>query len=180
MRELANVNYQKELEKLIEQHEKEGKVPRLFLHACCAPCSSYVLEYLSRFFSVTVFFYNPNISPKEEYEKRVAEIRRLISEMEFLHPVALVEGEYRPEDFYSMAKGLEDVPEGEHYGYGRAATEIQEKTDIVYDEQQPLLALIYDNDEARTFDFSYIVNDQLDALEMDDYVYYFSFEFRTE
>ena len=75
---------------------------------------------------------------------------------------------------------LEDVPEGEHYGYGRAATEIQEKTDIVYDEQQPLLALIYDNDEARTFDFSCIVNDQLDALEMDDYVYYFSFEFRTE
>ena len=93
MRELANVNYQKELEKLIKQHEKEGKVPRLFLHACCAPCSSYVLEYLSRFFSVTVFFYNPNISPKEEYEKRVAEIRRLISEMEFLHPVDLVEGE---------------------------------------------------------------------------------------
>ncbi len=112
MRELANVNYQKELEKLIEQHEKEGKVPRLFLHACCAPCSSYVLEYLSRFFSVTVFFYNPNISPKEEYEKRVAEIRRLISEMEFLHPVDLVEGAYRPEDFYAMAKGLEDVPEG--------------------------------------------------------------------
>ena len=112
MRELANVNYQKELEKLIKQHEKEGKVPRLFLHACCAPCSSYVLEYLSRFFSVTVFFYNPNISPKEEYEKRVAEIRRLISEMEFLHPVDLVEGEYRPEDFYAMAKGMEDVPEG--------------------------------------------------------------------
>ena len=112
MRELANVNYQKELEKLIEQHQKEGKVPRLFLHACCAPCSSYVLEYLSRFFSVTVFFYNPNISPKEEYEKRVAEIRRLISEMEFLHPVDLVEGAYRPEDFYAMAKGLEDVPEG--------------------------------------------------------------------
>ena len=112
MRELANVNYQKELEKLIEQQQKEGKVPRLFLHACCAPCSSYVLEYLSRFFSVTVFFYNPNISPKEEYEKRVAEIRRLISEMEFLHPVSLVEGEYKPEDFYEMAKGLEDVPEG--------------------------------------------------------------------
>lgn len=105
MRELANVNYQKELEKLIEQHEKEGKVPRLFLHACCAPCSSYVLEYLSRFFSVTVFFYNPNISPKEEYEKRVAEIRRLISEMEFLHPVDLVEGAYRPEDFMPWQKG---------------------------------------------------------------------------
>ena len=112
MRELANVNYQKELEKLIEGQQKAGRVPRLFLHACCAPCSSYVLEYLSRFFSVTVFFYNPNISPKEEYEKRVSEIQRLISEMEFVHPVALVEGEYKPEDFYEMARGLEDVPEG--------------------------------------------------------------------
>lgn len=112
MKELANVNYQKELEKLIIENQKEGKVPRLFLHACCAPCSSYVLEYLSRFFSVTVFFYNPNISPKEEYEKRVAEIRRLIHEMEFLHPVTLVEGEYKPEDFYAMARGFENVPEG--------------------------------------------------------------------
>ena len=112
MRELANVNYQKELEKLIAGQQKVGRVPRLFLHACCAPCSSYVLEYLSRFFSVTVFFYNPNISPKEEYEKRVSEIQRLISEMEFVHPVAFVEGEYKPEDFYEMARGLEDVPEG--------------------------------------------------------------------
>lgn len=112
MRELANVNYQKELEKLIEGQQKAGRVPRLFLHACCAPCSSYVLEYLSRFFSVTVFFYNPNISPKEEYEKRVSEIQRLIREMEFVHPVAFIEGEYKPEDFYEMARGLEDVPEG--------------------------------------------------------------------
>ena len=112
MRELANVNYQKELEKLIEGQQKAGRVPRLFLHACCAPCSSYVLEYISRFFSVTVFFYNPNISPKEEYEKRVSEIQRLISEMEFVHPVAFIEGEYKPEDFYEMARGLEEVPEG--------------------------------------------------------------------
>lgn len=75
---------------------------------------------------------------------------------------------------------LEDVPEGENYGYGRTATEIQEKTDIVYDEQQPLLALIYDNDEARSFGINDIVNGQLDALAMEDYVYYFSFEFRTK
>lgn len=65
-----NRNYQKELEKLIEQIKKEGKTPRLFLHSCCAPCSSYVLEYLSQYFEITDFFYNPNISPKEEYEKR--------------------------------------------------------------------------------------------------------------
>lgn len=109
---MANVNYQKELEKRIEQEQKEGRIPRLFLHACCAPCSSYVLEYLSRYFSITVFFYNPNISPEEEYQKRVEEIRRLIHAMEFVHPVELLEGEYCPRDFYEMAKGLEDVPEG--------------------------------------------------------------------
>ena len=105
-------NYQKELDKLIERNQKEGKTPRLFLHACCAPCSSYVMEYLSQYFEITIFFYNPNIAPLEEYSHRVAEIRRLIGEMEFVHPVTLVEGRYDPEEFYELAKGLEDVPEG--------------------------------------------------------------------
>ena len=105
-------NYQKELDKLIEGNQKEGKIPRLFLHACCAPCSSYVMEYLSQYFEITIFFYNPNIAPEEEYAHRVAEIRRLIGEMEFVHPVTLVEGRYDPREFYEMAKGLEDVPEG--------------------------------------------------------------------
>ena len=85
-------NYQKELDKLIENIQKEEKTPRLFLHACCAPCSSYVMEYLSQYFEITIFFYNPNIAPEEEYAHRVAEIRRLIGEMEFVHPVTLVEG----------------------------------------------------------------------------------------
>ena len=105
-------NYQKELDKLIENIQKEGKTPRLLLHACCAPCSSYVMEYLSQYFEITIFFYNPNIAPAEEYAHRVAEIRRLIGEMEFVHPVTLVEGRYDPKEFYEMAKGLEDCPEG--------------------------------------------------------------------
>lgn len=70
------------------------------------------MEYLSRYFEITIFFYNPNIAPEEEYAHRVAEIRRLIGEMEFIHPVSLVEGHYDPKEFYDMAKGLEDVPEG--------------------------------------------------------------------
>ena len=107
-----NRNYQKELEKIIEENRRSNKIPSLFLHSCCAPCSSYVLEYLSNFFSITVFYYNPNISPKEEYEHRVEEIRRLIGEMEFVHPVKFVEGRYEPKEFFDMAKGLEDVPEG--------------------------------------------------------------------
>ncbi|MDY4692397.1 MAG: epoxyqueuosine reductase QueH [Blautia sp.] len=105
-------NYQKELDKIIEQAQKENRVPTLFLHSCCAPCSSYVLEYLSRYFSITVFYYNPNIYPREEYDKRVREIERLVEEMEFIHPVQLVEGRYDPQEFFSMAKGMEDVPEG--------------------------------------------------------------------
>lgn len=105
-------NYQKELDRLIDDIQKEEKVPRLFLHACCAPCSSYVMEYLSRYFEITIFFYNPNIAPETEYVHRVKEIRRLISEMEFVHPVTLVEGRYDPEEFYDMARGLENVPEG--------------------------------------------------------------------
>lgn len=107
-----NRNYQKELEKILSALNNEECVPKLFLHACCAPCSSYVLEYLSDYFEITVFYYNPNISPKEEYEKRVEEIQRLIGEMSFRYPVTFLEGAYHPEEFYKMARGMEDVPEG--------------------------------------------------------------------
>ena len=105
-------NYQRELENIIETITSKSRVPRLLLHSCCAPCSSYVLEYLSQYFEITVFYYNPNISPKEEYEKRVAEQGRLIAELPALHPIHLVAGPYEPERFYEIAKGLEDAPEG--------------------------------------------------------------------
>ncbi len=90
-------NYQKELEAELSNLEKEGRAPALFLHSCCAPCSSYVLEYLSRYFEITVFYYNPNISPASEYEERAREQERLIREMETVHPVRFLCGEYRPE-----------------------------------------------------------------------------------
>ena len=66
-------NYQKELDQVIDKEQSEERVPTLLLHSCCAPCSSYVLEYLSQYFSITVFYYNPNIYPEEEYYKRVKE-----------------------------------------------------------------------------------------------------------
>ena len=105
-------NYQRELDSLIENLKKEGKVPRLLLHSCCAPCSSYVLEYLSQYFSITVFYYNPNIYPPEEYGKRVEEQQRLIQELPAKHRVSFLEGPYEQERFYEMAKGLELSPEG--------------------------------------------------------------------
>lgn len=109
---LQKINYQKELEKLLEKLEKEGKVPTLLLHSCCAPCSSYVLEYLSQYFKITVFYYNPNIYPESEYTKRILEQQNLIREMHFKNPVSFLAGKYDSGRFYEMAKGLEEVKEG--------------------------------------------------------------------
>ena len=105
-------NYRKELEKIIEKHQKEDRIPTLFLHSCCAPCSSYVLEYLSPFFRITDFFYNPNISPESEYKKREEELERLIERMPFQNRPVFLSGVYCPEKFYEMAKGMESIPEG--------------------------------------------------------------------
>lgn len=105
-------NYQKELEKVLEGISPEDKVPTLFLHACCAPCSSYCLEYLSRYFSITLFYYNPNISPASEYRERADEARRLVLELPAVHPVTFLEGDYRPEEYYRAVKGHEKDPEG--------------------------------------------------------------------
>ena len=106
------INYQKKMEQVLAQLKADGRTPRLLLHSCCAPCSSYVLEYLSEFFYITDFYYNPNISPADEYRKRVNEMQRLIREMPMKHPVEFVEGIYDPDRFYEMAKGKEDIPEG--------------------------------------------------------------------
>ncbi len=113
-------NYQKELDQILEEQEQQGRVPKLFLHSCCAPCSSYVLEYLSRYFQITLFYYNPNIYPEEEYHKRVEEqkqfmfrIQRDMQETEKLcHPMEFLEGAYEKERFYQMARGMEELPEG--------------------------------------------------------------------
>ena len=105
-------NYQRELETIIAECEKESRVPRLLLHSCCAPCSSYVLEYLSRYFSITVFYYNPNIFPPQEYETRVREQKRLVAELPALHPVTFQAGPYDPDRFYQAVKGYEQAPEG--------------------------------------------------------------------
>ena len=147
---MNQINYQKELEKLLQELEKKGcrygsnalqgkecsieyeeerekhqtgetdqtgkgeqtgetkQAPTLFLHSCCAPCSSYVLEYLSSYFRITVFYYNPNISFDEEYKRRVAEQKRLIrafNEAGGRYPIEIMEGSYEPEKFYASGFG---------------------------------------------------------------------------
>ena len=104
-------NYQLMLDRTIAEIEAQtdGKRPSLLLHACCAPCSSYVLEYLSSHFDITLFFYNPNITSEEEYLYRVNEVKRLISQMPLDSDVKFVEGKYDVSSFIEIAKGLESM-----------------------------------------------------------------------
>ncbi len=105
-------NYQKELEKITDELIRLQQAPSLLLHSCCAPCSSYVLEYLSQYFRITVFYYNPNIYPASEYHTRAAEQRRFLQVLPARYPISFTEGEYLPKDFYDCARGMEHLPEG--------------------------------------------------------------------
>ncbi len=110
-------NYQKMLDRVLADRETYGK--KLLLHSCCAPCSSYVLVYLSRYFEITVFYYNPNITEQAEYQKRAEEQKRLIQELnnecdagEKRFQIHVIEGDYEPEAFWRIAEGKEEEPEG--------------------------------------------------------------------
>lgn len=103
------INYQLELDKLIS---KLSGTPKILLHACCAPCSSYVLEYLSKYFEIDLFYYNPNTYPQAEYEKRGRELERLIKLMSFSNHVGLIPAVYDPERFYLATLGQESEREG--------------------------------------------------------------------
>lgn len=106
-----NINFQLKLDKIIqeiiERTETNGQVPTLLLHSCCAPCSSYVLEYLSQYFAITIFYYNPNISEEIEYRKRVEEQKRLIRELPVKNVISFMEGEYDPAVFDRAIAGKE-------------------------------------------------------------------------
>ena len=98
------------LEKTLKALQAEDKRPSLLLHSCCGPCSSYVMEYLAQYFDITIFYYNPNISPAAEFQFRAEEQQRLIREMDL--GVSFLLGKYEPERFFSLAKGHEAEPEG--------------------------------------------------------------------
>ena len=109
---MNKINYDRMCMAVIRQQTAAGRVPTLLLHSCCAPCSSATLEWLSQYFQITVFYYNPNIAPEGEFQKRLAEQRRLIAHQPAVHPVQLIAGDYEPAAFAAVAKGYEDCPEG--------------------------------------------------------------------
>lgn len=105
-------NYERWMDREIQCRQAQGETPSLLLHSCCAPCSSGVLESIARHFKITVFYYNPNISPQEEYSHRVREQKRFLSQFPPAASVSFLEGAYQPERFFQIAKGLEQEPEG--------------------------------------------------------------------
>lgn len=109
---MNKINYQYQSDQIIEGIRKQGKVPSLLLHSCCAPCSSYVLEYLSQYFNITVFYYNPNIAPQSEFEHRASEQQRLLSLLDAKYPVTCIIAQYDNARFEALSKGMEHLPEG--------------------------------------------------------------------
>lgn len=103
------VNYGKMLDDKLAELESSGERPSLLLHACCAPCSSHTLTYIAERFRITLYFYNPNIAPEEEYSFRCEELKRLVREMGL--DIEVLEEKYDPAPFYELAKGLEELPE---------------------------------------------------------------------
>ncbi|MHB8129788.1 MAG: epoxyqueuosine reductase QueH [Mobilitalea sp.] len=106
------MNYQKNLDQIIERLVADDYKPKLLIHSCCAPCSSYVLEYMSIYFEITIYYYNPNIYPETEYIRRVEEQQNLIKTMPLQSEVHFIQGDYRPADYYQQIKGLETEVEG--------------------------------------------------------------------
>lgn len=111
---LPKDNFQKKTDEYIRSLQERGERGKLLLHSCCAPCSSYCLEYLRKYFDITDYFYNPNITNTDEYEKRAGELGRLISEYNKsgVDSIEYVTGRYAPEEFIQAVRGLENEPEG--------------------------------------------------------------------
>ena len=110
---MNKINYQRILDDTINKLAAEGGRPRLLLHACCAPCSSYTIEYLSKYFDITLYFYNPNISPESEYDFRADELVRLTEEMPLGVNISVAVEKYNSDEFYNAIVGMEDQPEGD-------------------------------------------------------------------
>ncbi len=105
------MNYQIILEETLEKIMKDGLRPSLLLHACCGPCSSYVLEYLSDYFDITILYYNPNIYPEDEYLRRKNELKKFLSEFKLNQKIKIIEDNYNPIDYDQAVLGLEQLGE---------------------------------------------------------------------
>lgn len=107
----AKQNYQQQLETIIKEISLSEKKPTLLLHACCGPCSSYVMEYLAGIFNITIYYYNPNIHPKEEYDRRLAELKKFVTSFPpaVQTGISVIEDSYNSEDFFEATNVRQEI-----------------------------------------------------------------------
>ncbi len=130
---MAKQNYQIWLDNKLKELTQKGSKPKLLIHCCCAPCSSYVLEYLNEFFDITLHFYNPNISPENEYNYRADELKRLVAELGLQDKIKFIFESYDPAPFLEISKGLEDLPEGDERCFRCYHLRLQKSAELAAD-----------------------------------------------
>ena len=162
------MNYDLEMEKEMKNY-KEGA--KLLLHACCAPCSSAVLERIASYFEITIFYYNPNITEEEEYQKRVEELKRLISIIKPKYKVSLLEGRYDPNDFWKIAKGLEEEPERGKRCYKCYELRLEETAKIAEELSFPLFATTLTLSPHKNATWLNEIGENLDKKYQTTYIY---------
>ena len=106
------MNYNNEMLKIIKEEQAKNNIPKLLLHSCCAPCSSHVIDTLTPYFDITIIYYNPNIEPYEEYEKRKEEEKRFIEEYNNINILDIIDCDYDNDKYHEITAGLEECPEG--------------------------------------------------------------------
>ena len=105
------MNYYLKFEEILDSIKCSNKTPRLLLHACCGPCSSYCLELLSNYFDITILYYNPNIYPDLEYYRRLNELKEFLTKIHHKNKIDLIESRYNPDEYYKSVKGFEKLGE---------------------------------------------------------------------
>ena len=156
---------EEEIEKLIDE------TPTLLLHACCAPCSSSCIERLSEFFKITIFYYNPNITNQEEYEKRLEEVRKFVKRFKTKNKVDVIGGRYNPNEFFEIAKGLENEPERGARCYKCYNLRLEESAKYASDNNYDYFATTLTLSPYKKVDWINKIGEELDKKYTSKYLY---------
>ena len=162
------MNYDLEMEHQMQEYKEGTKV---LLHACCAPCSSAVLERIASYFEVTILYFNPNITKEEEYQKRLGELKKFIKSIHSEYPVRLIEGRYQPKEFFEIAKGLEEEPERGKRCYKCYQLRLEETAKVASDNNFPLFCTTLTLSPHKNADWINQIGKELDKEYKATYLY---------
>ncbi len=163
------MNYDIKMEEEINKISES--LPTLLLHACCAPCSSSCIERLSKYFKITIFYYNPNITDKEEYKKRLEEVKKFIKKFKTENEVEVIGGRYNPDEFFEIAKGLENEPERGARCYKCYNLRLEESAKYASDNNYDYFATTLTLSPYKKADWINKIGEELDKKYKSKYLY---------